>query len=99
LGFCVLNFLSILSGFLSGENLTQKGQMSKADQFPKLQLFNDKIDRNTNFAQLTVTKKANLCIVLQVTYNCSIFWRLFFESISLVRENLRELRGNLKHKI
>ena len=52
LEFCVLNFLSILLGFLSRKKLSQKGKKSKAEQFPKLQFLNDKIDQNTNFAKL-----------------------------------------------
>ena len=47
-GFCVLDFLSILSGFLSREKLTQKCQEPKAEQIAELQLLNDTIDQNTN---------------------------------------------------
>ena len=32
IGFCVLNFLSIISGFLSKEKLTQKYVVPKAEQ-------------------------------------------------------------------
>ena len=52
LGFCILNFLLILSGFVSRKKLTQKVQKSKANQYPKLQFFNGTIDQNTNFSQL-----------------------------------------------
>ena len=57
LGFCVLDFLLILSGFVSRKKLTQKVQKSKADQYPKLQFFNDTIDQNTNFSQLASAKR------------------------------------------
>ena len=82
LGFCVLNFLSILSDFLWREILTQKWLEPKAEQFSKLQFLNDKIDQNTNFAQLTSAKKATFCITLQVTYNCSAFGAIFCVSFS-----------------
>ena len=51
-GFCVLNFLSIVSDFLSEENWTQKWQESKAEQFAKLQFLNDKIDQKHQFCQI-----------------------------------------------
>ena len=54
--FCVFNFLSILSDFLSREKLTQKWQKQKVSQFTKFQLLNDKIDQNTNFAKLPSVK-------------------------------------------
>ena len=44
-------------------------------------------------------RKGYSCITLQVTYNCSAFGAIFFVPVSLVRENLRGLRENLKHKI
>ena len=83
LGFCVLNFLSILSGFLSREKLTQKWQKSKVEQFSKLQFLNDKIDQNTNFSQLSNAKRLFLNN-LQVTYNCSAFG--VFSCVSFSRE-------------
>ena len=49
--FCVLNFLSIVSDFLSRKKLTQKGLKSKAEKFANLQFLKDKIDYNTNFAK------------------------------------------------
>ena len=52
LGFFVLDLLSIFSDYLSQEKLTQKWQEPKAEQFAKLQVLNDKIDQNTNFAKL-----------------------------------------------
>ena len=55
-GFFVLDYLSILSDFLSWEKLTQKLRESKAEQFAKLQFLNDKIDQNTNFAKLPSAK-------------------------------------------
>ena len=45
-GFCVLDFLSILSGFLSREKLTQNCREPKAEQFETLQFLNNKIDPN-----------------------------------------------------
>ena len=70
-GLCVLNFLSILSGFRSREKLTQKGQKSKAEPFPKVQFLNNKID------QLQSAKR--LIIIAQLL-------TLFFVSVSLMRE-------------
>ena len=49
LGFCVLNFLSILSGFLSREKLSKKWQKSKAEQFPKLRFLNAETDQTPIF--------------------------------------------------
>ena len=51
-GFCVLNFLSILSDFISREELTQKYLESKIEPFAKVLFLNDKIDQNPNFAKL-----------------------------------------------
>ena len=51
--FCILNFPSILSDFLSWEKLTQKWQEPKAEQCnPKIQFLNNKIDQKTSFAKL-----------------------------------------------
>ena len=55
IGFCVLDFLSILSDFLLQETLTQKRLEPKA-KFAKLQLLNDKIDQYTNFEKLPSAK-------------------------------------------
>ena len=44
-------------------------------------------------------RKGYSCITLQVTYNCSAISAYFIESVSLVREYLRELRKKLRHKI
>ena len=86
IGFCVSNFLSILSDFLSRGKLTQKWLEPKAEQ----------IDQNTNFAKYICSY---FCISLQVIYNCSAFRSSYFVSVSLVRENLRVLKENLKCKI
>ena len=66
LRFCVLNFLSILSGFLSWEKMTQKWQRSIAEQFSKLQFLSDKIDQSTTFAQLPSAKKAILVSIYKL---------------------------------
>jgi hypothetical protein len=55
-GILCLNFPSILSDFLSREKLTQKWLEPEAEQFAKIQLLNNKIDQNTNFAKLPSTK-------------------------------------------
>ena len=47
LGFCVLDFFSIPSGFLSSEKLTQKFEKNK-----KIQFLCSKIKQNINFAQV-----------------------------------------------
>ena len=82
IGFCVSNFLSILSDFLSRGKLTQKWLEPKAEQ----------VDQTTNFANYIAT----FCISL---HNCSALGFQYFVSVFLVREHLRALRENLKHKI
>ena len=53
LRLAVLDFLSILSDLL----LTREtGTKKKMSNFAKLQLLNDKIDQNTNFAKLASAK-------------------------------------------
>ena len=85
LGFCILNFLSILPGFLSREKMTQKWENSKAEQFSKLQFLKAKIDQNTNFAQLGNVKRLFL-------YESKSYWQLlsflgyFFVPASFSRE-------------
>ena len=81
LEFCVLNFLSILSGFRSREKLTQKGQKSKAEPFPKVQFLNNKID------QLQSAKR--LIIIAQLL-------TLFFVSVSLMREKSERIERGFK---
>ena len=77
LRFCVFNFLSILSDFLSREKLTQKWHEPKAEQLLKLQFLNDKIDQSTNFAKLPCAKWLFL-YKLQVIYNYSAFGCIYF---------------------
>ena len=60
--------------------------------FAKRQFLNDKIDQNTNFAKLP---NGFSCLIVNFTVqelkSCKIA-QLFCVSVSLVRENLRELR-------
>ena len=70
IGFCVLNFLSMLSDFLPWKKLTQKLLAPKAEQFAKLQFLNDKIDQNTNFAKLPSAK----WLFLQLFITLLSFW-------------------------
>ena len=48
---------------------------------------------------MPILPNAYFYISLKVIYNCSIFDSTFFVLVSLVRDNLRGLRKNLKHKI
>ena len=52
---------------------------------------NDKIDQNTNFVKWPNVAKCQMVAQLLAL--------VIFESVSLVRENMRELRENLGHKI
>jgi hypothetical protein len=76
-GFCVLNFLWILSDFLSQKKLTQKWIVPKAEQFTKLQFLNDKDDQHTNFANLP---SAKWLFLYQFTSYLQLlnFWLLLF---------------------
>ena len=78
LGLCVLNFLSILSEFLWREKLTQKWLETKAEQFSKLQFWNDKIDHNTNFVLLVLPSVKRLFFYNSTSYlQLLSFWRYF----------------------
>ena len=89
-GFCVLNFLSILSNFFLREKLTQKMTSVKSWAICKTSI----LDQNTNFVKwLFLYKFYKLFTIAQH------LGLLIFVSVSLVRANLRELRENLKHKI
>jgi hypothetical protein len=78
-------------------------RMTKAKKLSNLKNLKYKIDQNSNFDCNLLN--GCFCRNSQVTYNCSAFgaiaqlFVLFFVSVSLVRENLRGLRENLKHKI
>ena len=68
--------------------------MTKDKKLSNLKNLNNKIDQNSNFNKLPLF----LTVFLEVTCNCSAFGAIFV-SVSLVKENQRELRKNLKHKI
>ena len=91
-GFCVSNFLSILSGFL----LMRETDTNKTEQFCHTSIFNNSL----------VKQKKKLVFFGQFYYSRIEVLRIgqllalvIFASVSLVRENLRGLKENLKHKI
>ena len=95
LGFCVLNFLSILSGFLSRGKLTQKWQRSIAEQFSKLRFFINKIDQSINFSQLQVPKR------LKLNYGKRIFFfliHLFARDLVFMISNFFINKSSLANK-
>ena len=67
-GFCVFNIFSSLSDFPSQDKLT-KWLEPKAEQFTKLQFFNDKVDQTPIFPNFN----DYFCISLQIIYNYSAF--------------------------
>ena len=94
IGFCVLNFLSILSDFLSQEKLTHKESwpiLHKIDKKTKTPIFPNCHLPNSHFLYYCKFYHSRI----EVLQNLSAF----FVSESLVRENLKGLRENLKHKI
>ena len=92
-GFCVSNFHTILSNFLSREKLTPKWLEPKAEQCAKLQIFKDSWPKH-QFSQLAKWKM----VVWYLQLLCLLL-KLFFVSVFLKRKNLRGLRENLKQKI
>ena len=69
-GFCVLNYLSILSDYAFTRETDTKEP--KAEQYAKLPFLNNGIDKNNNFDKLPRAKWL-LCINLNFIYNCSAF--------------------------
>ena len=97
--FCILIFLSIISDFLSWKKLTQKWQEPKAEQCATLQFLHNKINQKTNFAKLPIAKWLFLVKVYKLFTITQLWAVVTFVSVSIVRENWRDLREKLKHKI
>ena len=64
---------------------------------PSFMFLNDKLDQNTNFSKVP---NDYFCISLQVFFTIpQLIALVIFMLISLMRENLRGFRENLRHKI